>query len=341
MILYKYYGFHAGLAALRSSQVGFREPSFFNDPFELSYLDNAQGHPRKLNDLQQMLNTIKRSVSILSLTRTPLNPLMWAHYGQEHTGFVVGYDVGGSFFSSGDHNLVPVDRGDVVYTSSKVEHKVTHESRALINNLFADAMGLGNSGIDRNSLETLVRRFFLIKHSSWVYEEEVRIVKRSINFSIESSTQDPFSRAYSPAVEVAPGHAVSRVEGLSIFEHKVPIREVYLGLRNPLVADHLYRADVPPGGFDSMLRTKAGDEEWDTFALKMTPGTWQLERARIQPDRLLLVNRPSSGEISKISGAQLSLLNGAVERLHIQKEDQITLTSWGGVEYVKLNDHWL
>jgi hypothetical protein len=341
VILYKYYGFKAGIAALKSSQVGFREPTYFNDPFELSYLDNAEGHARKLNDWQQTMWDIKRSVSILSLTRTPFNPLMWAHYGQEHTGFVIGYDVSGRFFSDEDLNLVPVHRGDVVYTSSKIKHTVTHDSRALIKSLFASTLGLGHSGIDRNAIETLMRRFFLIKHSCWVYEEEVRIVKRIIDAGSESSSLGELSRTYSPSIEVAPGTAVSSVDGLDIYEHKVPVCEVYLGLRNPLVADHLYRADVGAGEFDSTLRTKATSEKWNIFALKMMPGTWQLEKQPIQPDRLLLVNRPAQGEIASISGAQMSSLNRALKSSHIRDGDRITLTSWRNGEYVKLNNQWL
>jgi len=341
MILYKYYGFKAGIAALMSSQVGFREPTYFNDPFELTYLDNAEGHERKLNDWQQSILDIKRSVSILSLTRTPFNPLMWAHYGQEHTGFVIGYNVSGNFFSDEDLNLVPVHRGDVVYTSSKIKHKLTHESRALLGNLFANALGVGNSGIDKNALETLMRRLFLTKHSCWVYEEEVRIVKRNMDVGSESSNSGELSRSYSPSVAVAPGTAVSTVDGLDIYEHKVPICEVYLGLRNPMVADHLYLSDIGAGGVDSSLRVKAASEQWETFALKMTPGTWQLEKQPIRPDKLLLVTKPRDGEIASMSGAQLASLTGALRSVKIRSDDQITITAWRGGQYVKINDDWL
>ena len=39
MILYKYYNFNAGKSALESERVGFRTPTYFNDPFEASVIE--------------------------------------------------------------------------------------------------------------------------------------------------------------------------------------------------------------------------------------------------------------------------------------------------------------
>ena len=58
MILYKYYGFGAGLAALGSQKLGFREPRYFNDPFELSYLDNSDD----LNFVSTKTEELKKSL---------------------------------------------------------------------------------------------------------------------------------------------------------------------------------------------------------------------------------------------------------------------------------------
>ena len=68
---------------------------------------------------ERTLNEILKNVVILSLTRTPLNALMWAHYGEEHKGFVIGYDVDDQFFKCKTNNLIPIQQGNVIYTKTK------------------------------------------------------------------------------------------------------------------------------------------------------------------------------------------------------------------------------
>lgn len=123
MILYKYYSAGNGLKAIESRRLGFRSPEYFNDPFELTALSNGDGPGSKLDLLRQQVHQLKEHVVVLSLTRNPKNPLMWAHYGCEHTGIVVGYDVSDVFLTSQEHNLIPVDSGDVIYTHTKSPFK--------------------------------------------------------------------------------------------------------------------------------------------------------------------------------------------------------------------------
>lgn len=136
MILYKYYGFNSGLTALQNSQFGFRTPRNFNDPFELTFLSNAEGPNSKLDQFEMELDQLKGSVAILSLTRTPLNPLMWAHYGEGHAGFVIGYDTSDKFLTSSKYNLVPVDDGDVVYANTKNLHALDRNSMSLFHKVY-------------------------------------------------------------------------------------------------------------------------------------------------------------------------------------------------------------
>ena len=118
MILYKYYSFTAGIAALNSRRLGFREPAYFNDPFELSYLSSVDATQSELEQLAKMINGLKRSLVVLSLARTPHNPLMWAHYSENHSGFVIGYEVDDGFLTDDTLNIIPVNRGAVTYTGS-------------------------------------------------------------------------------------------------------------------------------------------------------------------------------------------------------------------------------
>ena len=56
---------------------------------------------------------------VLSLTRNPLNALMWAHYGDQHAGVVIGINMEVAGFNKIETNLIPATYGDLIYTSSK------------------------------------------------------------------------------------------------------------------------------------------------------------------------------------------------------------------------------
>lgn len=225
MILYKYYGFESGLSALKSGKLGFRVPAYFNDPFELSFLSNGSGDEKKISTLHKKLEELSQSVVILSLTRAHDNPLMWAHYGKEHEGFVIGYDVNTDFLTSHQLNLIPVDDGDVVYTNTKSKHILNKGVMDKLHKVYLSAMG--GMQTTNPELKSLARKIFLTKHASWVYEEEVRIVKVAYSFFEEAheAQQDPL-RAFTD---------IESVNGLRLMQHKVKIKEVYLGARNKLV----------------------------------------------------------------------------------------------------------
>jgi hypothetical protein len=223
MILYKYYGAKAGLKAIESRQLGFRTPSKFNDPFELTALSNGAGPLVKQETLRHQIETLKNQVVVLSLTRSPENPLMWAHYGEEHKGFVIAYDVSGDFLCSTNYNLIPADFGDVIYTHTKSPFMVTPENMETLLQVYQQ--GFGADGESTFQQQALARRLFLTKHASWVYEEEVRIVKYSCSLFEESLAQhaDPL-RNYHVKPDLP--------EGLHLFTKKVPITSVFLGARN-------------------------------------------------------------------------------------------------------------
>jgi hypothetical protein len=45
-----------------------------------------------------MTDGFRRMIGILSLTETPNNQAMWAHYGDNHRGFVLGFDTANEYF---------------------------------------------------------------------------------------------------------------------------------------------------------------------------------------------------------------------------------------------------
>lgn len=80
MILYKYVDSKTADIIIKDSTLKFSKATSLNDPFELTSLHYGTNH----QDEEQEIRFISACMSygILSLTRNPLNPLMWAHYGR-------------------------------------------------------------------------------------------------------------------------------------------------------------------------------------------------------------------------------------------------------------------
>jgi hypothetical protein len=342
LILYKYYSYDAGLAALRSSQLGFRTPKNFNDPFELTFLSNAQGPDSKLSDLESEIGELKSSVAVLSLTRTPLNPLMWANYGKEHEGFVIGYETNNKFLTSKDFNLVTVDDGDVVYTNTKSPHVLNLASMRVLHDVYMAGQGLLEPKDKKAKLESLMRKIFLTKHSIWVHEEEVRVVKvSSPGFeTVESIQNDPLRSFYSLSKNVAPGYSCDMVDGLLIYNYRVKIKEVYLGVRNPLLNSYGRNTLIHQPHIE--LIDKANEEKWKVYALKMHPKSWGLKRERVPID-ILAVRKKSEGLINsfEFSGKEAVFLKSRIPRKAVSEEDKFELTNWDGQCHLKVNGNFI
>ena len=126
---YKYLPFNEGsLRILTDGTIKFTSPSELNDPFDCAPDFDARNIADYLNTRPDLLEKAREKlnfspaqfieekqtriksleiaaehgafnqlaagrVGICSLTRDPLNLLMWAHYAQHHTGFVVEFDI--------------------------------------------------------------------------------------------------------------------------------------------------------------------------------------------------------------------------------------------------------
>lgn len=260
MILYKYYNAENGLKAIESRRLGFRSPEYFNDPFELTALSNGDGPDSKLDMLRQQVQQLKEHVVILSLTRNPMNPLMWAHYGCDHTGVVVGYDVSGAFLTSSEHNLIPVDSGDVIYTHTKSPFKMTPETMEALLRTYQWSLGLGET--PSYEQQAIARRLFLTKHASWVYEEEVRVVKMTFSYSEEVAAYQSDSLRTLEVDDTLP-------DGLHLYSHQVPVRAIYLGARNTTLSDLAKRMKLETAGCP-------------VFKLQVDDASWQLTDEQVQ-----------------------------------------------------------
>lgn len=277
-ILYKYYSYAGGKAALKSQNLGFRKPEFFNDPFELTALSNSVGPVRKQETLKAQIDQLKDQVVILCLTRSAFNPLMWAHYADQHQGFVIGYDVSGPFLNSPDYNLITVDSGDVLYTNTKTPFALNPESMGALLGVYQQAFGLGGPAD-----QALARRLLLTKHACWVYEEEVRVVKKVVDWSrtVQEDQTDPLRSYYMlnrglephevPEGDFEPGYYVAplneNARELYLFHHKMPISEVYLGARSTYEEDPEFAGLFQP--------------ERRVFKLDVNQSSWSFERREL------------------------------------------------------------
>lgn len=224
MILYKYASYEDGRLIIDGSSIGFASPASFNDPFEVdAYPRETAAEPgadmfaRFRSDLKRLVWL--RESAILCLTRSALNPLMWAHYGDGHRGFVVGLDAQKSGFTSTKMNLVPAQYGSVIYSECRPGHDLVARSRMIVGSEFSF----------RPALLEKLQRLFLHKPLCWSYEEEVRVVK--CIKGIKESTQLPSGKFTVVRRESSQLYAVGIPTGAMV--------EVYLGARSPLVGPRL------------------------------------------------------------------------------------------------------
>lgn len=204
MILYKYTDLETAEIIIKNHTLKFSKASSLNDPFELTCL-----HYDSSSDEEQTIKYIVASESygILSLTRNPLNPLMWAHYSKgekkeggygiqldhgncSHAGIVLGIDIDEAGLNDIGNNLVPAKYGSVIYTSTKPRDLFDNSE----NHMFFEGLQFNFS---LAMLEAL-QRIFLYKPAYWSYEEEVRVVRNvwRRNNEIQKFNKSCFKEAY-------------------------------------------------------------------------------------------------------------------------------------------------
>lgn len=338
MILYKYYNFKAGLSALRSRKVGFRDPNCFNDPFELSYFSNATGPDNTVNTLIWLISELKKTVAVLSLSKNPANPLMWSHYGDEHTGFVIGYDVDNKFFNDREYNIITADDGDVLYTNTKTLNKLDKEYMENFRNAFFIGSGIevDESTLKKHQVQNILKKTLLTKCASWVYEEEVRIVKlpQSKGCLPEEYQIDPLRSFSCIGIDVAPKIGVVMIPGLHIYNHQVNIREVYLGARNPLLKND----KKSTSNSDNTIVDYAIQFGWDVKSLSLSQNSWNLESNEVTPD-ILLVPSKTKGLINNLTfdSKEAEHLKQSLSKITVMPNDKFELTNWYGKQYLKRN----
>jgi hypothetical protein len=154
-LLYKYVS-PKRIDVLINKRIRFTKPCFLNDPFEFRPgMPEAPGHfeAKIAKKREAACEDESRNSCILSLAeRRDLIP-MWAHYADEHRGFVIGFDTGSAFFSQAiaDRKLRPV--------------RYQQERVSLTRGLLPDQPSVKPDAI------------FRTKSLDWAYEQEWRWVE--------------------------------------------------------------------------------------------------------------------------------------------------------------------
>jgi len=174
MILFKYVALATARTILETNRIGFSRASFFNDPFDTPI---ATPIPTD-NPIDGMFADIgaqgksliwEANTAFLSLTRTPANALMWAHYADNHRGAVLAINAERAGFLDTETNLVPAHFGSVIYSR--------HRPGGPYHSTFTTPIAVGAT--HRFVLDHYEKwqRIFLTKPLEWAYEEEVRVAK--------------------------------------------------------------------------------------------------------------------------------------------------------------------
>jgi len=230
VILYKYFKYEDGLAAFDSRKCVFTKPAHFNDPFELNYLKKTlSSFDSHHYYSSKWLDSIINNSAITCFTKQPLNPLMWSHYADSHSGLVIGYEVDIPFFTSSEHNIVTIHDGDVVYSTSQPEFNLSKDDVMIMERLFFATTGDMELYRIYSDALRIARRLFLTKSSCWSYEEEVRVVK-GVNRNLREEADFPDAdrlRLCKPFDSKIYSNSTKSI----IFEHEMQIAEVYLGCK--------------------------------------------------------------------------------------------------------------
>lgn len=123
-----------------------------------TFAGKANSSTNELGNLKSALKDVFSLVDksgIYSLSQTPLDELLWAHYGYNHTGFCVEYDL---------DKLIEYEKNDYVYLDIKYKNS---------------PQTISVSDIDTGSQNKILIKMFGIKSKAWNYEKETRVITSS------------------------------------------------------------------------------------------------------------------------------------------------------------------
>ncbi|GGD51928.1 hypothetical protein GCM10011514_15200 [Emticicia aquatilis] len=162
---YKYRGrdtFERDLESILNNQLYASSFDKLNDPFEATFKEEISQFGETLKMLGVDSSEVKHNfkevldytskLGIYSLSYTPINELMWAHYSSSHEGFCIEYDIEKIKWSEFENRFIK---------ELDVDYK--------------DAIPVLKWD-DIYDLENVLKKMYATKSLSWQYEKEVRLL---------------------------------------------------------------------------------------------------------------------------------------------------------------------
>lgn len=176
MLVYKYRGiyndeiFERDLTSIQKNYYWAANFKTLNDPFETILTKEkllkesklilpllGKGSTNKFQSVMDALDLVlanTEKIGIYSLSKSYIDELLWAHYGNSHNGYCIEYDL---------DTLLKSHESDKVY-SFPIEYK---KKPASVD--FMDVIKSGDS-------DSLIKKMAGFKSTRWEYEEEIRII---------------------------------------------------------------------------------------------------------------------------------------------------------------------
>ncbi|MGR6859828.1 DUF2971 domain-containing protein [Aliivibrio salmonicida] len=207
-LVYKYRNYDArALEIIINKQLWLAEPSTLNDPFDCQHeytqvfeeaLTELNLSPEAALHLSRASSNAMKNLRVLSLSKSELNSLLWAHYANSHHGFCLGFN---PQYMNG-WELLQLRPQDVKYEDQlprlnfpkhliNADFKTTKDNRDLV-----------------KALDAFLHQVALTKPSEWKYEGEMRIVKKHpmqgtfVNFQPAALEEVIFGLNMSPAAQL-------------------------------------------------------------------------------------------------------------------------------------------
>ena len=155
----------------------FASPKQLNDPFDCRVdikksakqaIEQLSGKKKdiltELVNIERYLDQIQKdtsNVAVCSFSLILNDPLLWAHYANQHRGLCLTYDFPKSF----------LDNPDEILAVAPVEYEDNSMTRWFIDNTPTEETGFSEF------TEEIVKKVLTIKSPAWRYENEVRIIR--------------------------------------------------------------------------------------------------------------------------------------------------------------------
>jgi hypothetical protein len=163
-LIFKYFSEDVlGHAFVRKGHVGIKcsLPQDYNDPFELFLGVRLDQKSELLATYRDVVQEIPSQLTTC-FSKSPVVSPMWAHYGTNHRGFVVGFDV-----SELQNLFADIFIRDIAYLDRPDDSLIGFTEMAAYRKKPRDAMHLR---------QAVRYHAYFSKYSEWSYEQEVRAV---------------------------------------------------------------------------------------------------------------------------------------------------------------------